>query len=101
MAERAAPDVGLGQLLHPDGRHDSRIETLALQDVLERKRVDHGPEHAHVVCRDAIHAVLRQLRATDDVATADYEADADTHVSDFLDVIGKPVHSFEIENQSL
>ena len=48
-AKRAAADVRLRELLHADRRHDARLEPLALEDVLQRERVDHRAEHPHVV----------------------------------------------------
>ena len=76
VAEGAAADVRLGQLLHADRRHDARVDALALEHVLQRQRVDDGAEHAHVVGGDAVHAGLGELRAAHDVAAADHQADA-------------------------
>ena len=60
MADGAAADVRLGQLLHADGRHDARVDALPLEDVLHGQRVDDRAEHSHVVGGDAVHSSLRK-----------------------------------------
>src|SRR5690606_34160607 len=48
-----------------------------LEEVLQRQGVHHGAEHAHVVGTAAVHAALAQLRAAEEVATADHDRDLD------------------------
>ena len=59
VADRAPPDVGLGDCLHLDGAHDAREDAVALERVLQRERVHDGGEHAHVVGLGAVHALGR------------------------------------------
>jgi hypothetical protein len=48
-----------------------------LEEVLQRERVHDGAEHAHVVGAPAVHAALAELRAAEEVATADDDGDLD------------------------
>src|SRR5688572_30864519 len=50
---------------------------------------------------DAIHPHRRQLRAADDVAAADHEADGDTHVGNALHLVSEPSDGLEVEAESL
>ena len=48
-----------------------------LEEVLQRERVHHRAEHAHVVGPAAVHAPLRELGAAEEVAAADDDRDLD------------------------
>jgi len=64
---------------HFDRGDDARQDALLLECVLQRKRVDHGREHAHVVGGRAIHAACAGRNAAEDVAAADDDRRLDTH----------------------
>src|SRR5262249_20111535 len=96
MPNRSAPDVRFGQLFHPDGGHDPRVDALALEDVLHGERVDHGAEHAHVVGGDAIEAGFGEERAADDVAAADHESDTCAGLRNGNDFIGEAADDVEV-----
>ena len=87
VAHRAAPDVGLGHRRDLERREHARGEPDLLERVLERQRVDHAGQHAHVVGAGAVHALARRRDAADHVAAADHDADLDAervHVADLL-----------------
>ena len=55
MAHGAAANKRLGNLVHLDGRLHARIDSLLLECVLQRERVDHGCQHAHMVSGNTVH----------------------------------------------
>ena len=70
-------DVRLGHLRHRDRRLHAHLRARLLEEVLQRERVHHGAEHAHVVGAAAVHAALAELRAAEEVAAADDDGDLD------------------------
>ncbi len=75
VADGAAADVGLGDLVDLDGGHDAAEEAEFLDGVLQGDGVDDGGEHAHVVGGDAVHVDGLLGDAAEEVATADDDAD--------------------------
>ena len=73
----ATRDVRLGDLGHRDGGLHARRGAGLLEEVLQRERVHDGAEHAHVVGPAAVHAALAELRAAEEVASADDDRDLD------------------------
>jgi hypothetical protein len=59
-----------------------------LQEVLQRKAVHHGAEHAHVVGAGPVHALLLQFGAAEEVAAADDDGHLDTRLRGFGDLPG-------------
>jgi hypothetical protein len=57
MPDGATPDEGLGNLVHFDGRLHAGEDILFFERILERKRVDDGGQHPHVIGGDAIHVL--------------------------------------------
>ena len=86
VAHRAAADVGLGDLGDGDRRLHARVDALVLERVLQRQRVEHGGEHAHVVGGGALHARGGAGQAAVDVAGADHDRDLDAAVVDLADL---------------
>src|SRR5687767_729222 len=86
VPDRAATDVVLADLLHADRGHDAGVAAERLERVLQGEAVHDGREHAHVVCRDAVHARPRQAGAAEDVAAADDDRDLDVAGHDFPDL---------------
>src|SRR5439155_5855958 len=101
MTERPPPDIWLGQLLHPDRGHHARFDSLALENILERERVDHRAQHAHVVGADSLHSHLGELAASYDVAASDHETDRGPQLYDVDDFVTQTIHRVEIESKSL
>ena len=94
VPHRTTRDVRLGDLAHRDGGLHARLDALLLQEVLEGEAVHHGAQHAHVVGAAAVHAALLHLRAAEEVASADHDADAHTlahHGRDLLGHLGDDV----------
>ena len=60
VAHRAAADVGLGDLGDRDRRHHPGVGAAPLERVLERERVEHRRQHAHVVGGRPVHARARR-----------------------------------------
>ena len=93
MADRAAPDVRLGDLVHRDRGLHARGDAHALERVLQRERVDHGREHAHVIGGRAVHAGLFVNLAAPDVSAADDDRDRDARAADLGDLLRHRVAS--------
>ena len=74
----------------------------SLEHVLHGERVDHRAEHSHVVGADAVHSHLGELRAANDVAAADHQADAGAHARRLsLIFVGEALDNVEIEPDAL
>src|SRR5687767_9522031 len=101
MAKCAPPDIGLGQLFHPDRCHDTSVQAPSLHDVLERERIDDRAEHAHVIGGDTIHTHLGELPSAYDVATADHHPNADAHVDDSTNLVTELANAVEVETGAL
>jgi hypothetical protein len=88
VPHRAAPDVRLGDLLHLDRRQHPRVHAALLERVLQRQRVHHRRQHAHVVGAGAVHARGGRAQPAKDVAAADDHRDLDPEVHEVLDLPG-------------
>ena len=87
VAHRAPPDVGLGDLGDRDRALHAGVHAEPLERVLERQRVEHRGQHAHVVAGGAVHALLgRGGQAAEDVAGALHDRDLDAAVVHALDL---------------
>ena len=78
MTDGAAADKGLGHLVHFDRRLHPGVNALLLQRVLQRQRVDHSSQHAHVVGGDAVHFTRLLGHAAKEISAADHNRDVDT-----------------------
>jgi hypothetical protein len=56
VADGAATDVVLADLVDADRRHHPGRDRQRLERVLQRERVHDRGQHAHVVAGDAVHA---------------------------------------------
>ena len=101
MADRAAPDVGLGDLAHLDGAHDAAVHAVALEAVLEGEGVDDGGEHAHVVALGAVHARGGPGEAAEDVAPAHDDGDLHAGLPDGLDLLGEALRDRGVDAEGL
>ena len=88
VADRPAADERLGNGPHFDRRDDARDHAVLLERILHGEAVDHGRQHAHVVARRAVHALRARGDSTEDIASADDDADLDAEAADFRDVGG-------------
>ena len=59
-----------------------------LERVLQRQRVDHRGEHAHVVGGRAVHALGAGREAAEQVAAADDDGGLHAELLDLADVLG-------------
>ena len=82
VADGAAADVRLGDLVHGDRGHDPRRHAGPLECVLQREAVHDRREHADVVARRAVHALRGGGQAAEDVPAADHDADLDAEPVD-------------------
>ena len=71
VADRASPDVRLGDLATPRSRTARGCARRPLERVLQRERVQERREHPGVVGRGAVHALGRGGHAAVDVPAAD------------------------------
>ena len=91
VADRAAADVGLGDLGDLDRRHHAGVGTRLLERVLERQRVEHRGQHPHVVGGGPVHAGRRALEAAVDVAGADHDRDLHPRAATLVDLVRDPL----------
>ena len=77
VADGAAADVRLGDLVHGDRGHDPGRHAGPLEGVLERQAVHDRREHADVVAGRAVHPARRGGQAAEDVAATDHDPDLD------------------------
>ena len=90
-------NVRFGDLSHGDrGLHPGR-DAFLFQEVLQRKAVHHGAEHAHVVAAGALHAALLQLGATEEVAAPDDDGDLHATADHLGDLPGHLVHDVGVQ----
>ena len=86
MADGAAADEGLGDLVHFDGGLHAGVDVLFFERVLQGKRVDDRGQHAHVVGGDAVHVFGLVGNAAEEIAAAHDDGDLDTeavHIGQF------------------
>src|SRR3954454_10961128 len=96
VAHRAAADVGLGHLLHVDGRLHPRVDVALLQRVLELERVEHDGEHPHVVRGGAVHARGGAGDPAVDVARAQDDRDLHAAIVHALDLLGDGAQALRV-----
>ena len=84
-----APDVGLGDLGHVDGRLDTGGLPQLLEGVLKGQGVDRGGEHAHVVGLGPVHPCAGAGHPAPDVAAADHHGYVDLKLGAYVgDIAG-------------
>ena len=101
MAHGAAADIRLAQRLHLDRRQHSRDDADVLERILQRERVDHRRQHAHLVGGRAIHPARLVVAAADVVAGADYHRELHAERGNFLDFERDLGQRVEIESRAL
>src|SRR5581483_8588931 len=85
VADGAAPDEGLGHLVHFNGAHDAGENFLLLQRVLQGQRVDYGGQHAHMIGGDAVHILRLFGDSAEEVSATDHNSDFHAQAVDFPD----------------
>ena len=75
MPDGLGADVGLGDLVHGDGRLYPDLHAALLEAVSHGQGVDDGREHAHMVRARALHLAAAVFDAAPEVAAADHDAD--------------------------
>ena len=89
VADGAAPDVRLGDLVHRDRGHDPGRHAGPLEGVLEREAVHDRRQHADVVAGRPVHAPRGGRQAAEDVAAADDDPDLDAQPVDLRDLAAR------------
>ena len=70
---------------------------MLFERVLQRQRVDHGGQHAHVIGGDAVHAAGRGGHAAKEVAAAHHHADLNAGCRHFGDFARQRSHPLRID----
>ena len=86
MAHRFAADEGLGHIVHLDGALHPGRNVHRFQHALHRERIHHRGQHAHVVGRGALHALVARGHAAPEVATTHDEGDFEAGLVGCLDL---------------
>ena len=84
IARRA--NVDFSNRLDTNGTQNTREHTVLLQDCLQRQRVDHRRQHAHVVAGRPADSHRCAGYATMEIATTNHESDFDTYLFDAFDL---------------
>ncbi|SOY46183.1 hypothetical protein CBM2587_A160060 [Cupriavidus taiwanensis] len=88
LADCARADIGLDHLVHAQRRLHAAFDIGVAHRVLQRQRVHHGGQHAHVVGRGTVHAGGAAGDAAEDIAAADHHR----HLHAELHDLGNVVH---------
>ena len=88
MSEGAAPDEWLGDLVHFDRGLHTGVHALLFERVLERERVDHGCQHAHMVGGNAVHFFRLLGNTAKEIPAANHDRNLDIERVDFRQLGG-------------
>ena len=97
MPHRPAPDVVLANLVDAQRRHDPGVGAQALQRILQRQRIDHGGEHAHVIGGHPIHAGARQAGAAKDISAPQHDRDLNPHLGQVANFAGDALEDDRVD----
>ena len=97
MSDGAAANVRLTDMGHLDRRHDPRVKALTFQRILQRKRVHHRREHAHIVGACPLHAARGLTDAAKDIAAADHETKLDAELLGLANFPGDTRHGLVVD----
>ncbi|MNC31180.1 hypothetical protein D3C75_794940 [compost metagenome] len=97
VAHGFATIIVIGNANHGDGRHDDRGNVGALKRVAHGQAIHYGRQHAHVVASDAVHAGCTERRATEQVATADYQTDLNTDADQLANFKRHAIQHFRVD----
>src|ERR1700678_2374700 len=86
MTNGPPSDVWLRHLIHLDRRHDPGLHLAFLQGILQSERIDHRSQHAHVVCRNAVHHACLFSNTTEEIPSTHHNGDFNTEVPDCQDL---------------
>jgi hypothetical protein len=73
MPNRPTPNIRLADLIHLDCRHHPAENIALLQRILDRQRVNHRRQHAHVVRRNAVHLLGLFRNAAEEIPPAHHD----------------------------
>ena len=88
MANGLASNKRLRNFVHLNGGLQSRENAFCFQGALQRQTVDHGGQHAHVVCLHAVHALSGTFHAAENVTAANDNAHLHSQFHYRLDFAG-------------
>ena len=101
MPDGAPADERLGHLVHLDRRLHPGVDALLFQRVLQRQRIDHRREHAHVVGGDAVHLLGLLGDAAKEISPAHDDGDLDIQCAHFGQFGGNFVHAGSVHAETL
>ncbi len=97
MANGAAADEILGDVVDLDGAHHAGEAAALLDGILHGQCVHHRGQHAHMVAGDPVHARSGQAGAAEDVAAADHYADLHASLLYFDDFVGQAADDLGVD----
>ena len=92
MANGAAEDERLGDILHFDRGLNTGLDADLLECAPQRESIDHSSKHPHVIRRGAIHAAIRRRKTAPDIATTNHDCHLDAEISHLLNALGNITH---------
>ncbi|MNH35989.1 hypothetical protein D3C79_967370 [compost metagenome] len=97
MTHGFAAIVVIGHTHHGNGRHDDGGNVRPLQRIAHGQAIHYGRQHAHVVAGNTVHAGCTERRATEQVATANHQADLDTDADQLADFQGHAIQDLGVD----
>src|SRR5215471_7157927 len=87
--------------MHLDRGLHACHDTLSLKSVLQRQRVEDGPQHTHVVSGGPFHSRSARGNAAEDISTADDHRDFDVESDNGCNFLGKAFEDGGLDAVSL
>ncbi|CDN44345.1 hypothetical protein BN871_EQ_00080 [Paenibacillus sp. P22] len=87
MADRAAADIRLRDLLHGDRGLDTGRHIDGFKRILQSQRIHHCSQHAHVIRCRAVDSFGGACDTAPDIPSSDYDSHFDAKLHDFLDLL--------------
>ena len=81
--------------------HHAGEDILLLQRVLQRQRIDHRGQHAHVIGGDAVHLLGLLGHAAEEVSAAHHDGDLDAQAVHIGELGRDLVHALIVDTKAL
>ena len=101
MANRAPADKRLGHLVHLNRRLHAGVDALLFQRILQRQRIDHRGQHAHMICGNPVHLFGLLGHAAEKIASAHHDRDLNSERSNVREFSSDFVNAKRVDTKTL
>src|SRR6266478_6977853 len=101
MADGAAANEGLADLMHLDGTLHAGMYAELFEGILQGQGVENGGEHTHVVAGSPVNLKTLLSRAAKDISAADHDGDLRAEFVDFAQFLRDGINGFAINAESV